>query len=230
MTPDGFTFYGGRQPRRGKAQQGAQPHRGRPAGQAHQRGRPCGHHGPPDERSGRHRLCRGVLRICKICDVPAVIAVRRDATLAGSLINASSRQGRRTTSSTPRALCPSFPRERSVSSWIHTSWVWWRAARYWKNAARWPSSTTTARASALSRRPTSLPRAYASSASELVTEFLQYVATGTTSPTGHRGRGTALRHHAGHPVTSPSTPACAPSRPLRPPPLRRGDGARASAL
>lgn len=48
-----------RQPRRGKAQQGAQPHRGRPAGQAHQRGGPCGHHGPPDERSGRHRLCRG---------------------------------------------------------------------------------------------------------------------------------------------------------------------------
>ena len=30
----------------------------------------------------------GVLRICKICDVPAVIAVRRDATLASSLINA----------------------------------------------------------------------------------------------------------------------------------------------
>ena len=29
-----------------------------------------------------------MLRICKICDVPAVIAVRRDATLAGSLINA----------------------------------------------------------------------------------------------------------------------------------------------
>lgn len=47
------------QPRRGKAQQGAQPHRGRPAGQAHQRGRPCGHHGSPDERPGRHRLCRG---------------------------------------------------------------------------------------------------------------------------------------------------------------------------
>ena len=30
----------------------------------------------------------GVLRICKICDVPAVIAVKRDATLAASLINA----------------------------------------------------------------------------------------------------------------------------------------------
>ena len=38
-----------REPRRGKAEQGAQPHRGRPAGQAHQRGRPCGHHGPPHE-------------------------------------------------------------------------------------------------------------------------------------------------------------------------------------
>ena len=30
----------------------------------------------------------GVLRICKICDVPAVIAVRQDATLAASLIDA----------------------------------------------------------------------------------------------------------------------------------------------
>ena len=30
----------------------------------------------------------GVLRICKICDVPAVIAVRRDATLAGSRVKA----------------------------------------------------------------------------------------------------------------------------------------------
>ena len=35
----------------------------------------------------------GVLRICKICDVPAVIAVRRDATLAGSLIDALCRAG-----------------------------------------------------------------------------------------------------------------------------------------
>lgn len=35
----------------------------------------------------------GVLRICKICDVPAVIAVRRDATLAGSLIDALVKAG-----------------------------------------------------------------------------------------------------------------------------------------
>ena len=37
----------------------------------------------------------GVLRICKICDVPAVIAVRRDATLAGSLIDALCKAGQR---------------------------------------------------------------------------------------------------------------------------------------
>lgn len=37
----------------------------------------------------------GVLRICKICDVPAVIAVRRDATLAGSLIDALCRAGQK---------------------------------------------------------------------------------------------------------------------------------------
>ena len=35
----------------------------------------------------------GVLRICKICDVPAVIAVRREATLAGSLIDALRKAG-----------------------------------------------------------------------------------------------------------------------------------------
>ncbi len=69
----------------------------------------------------------GVLRICKICDVPAVIAVRRDATLAGSLIDALCRQGRRMTSSTRRTLCPSSPSERSVSWWIHTRWALWKA-------------------------------------------------------------------------------------------------------
>ena len=38
---------------------------------------------------------RQVLRICKICDVPAVIAVKRDATLAGSLIDALCRAGQK---------------------------------------------------------------------------------------------------------------------------------------
>ena len=47
----------------------------------------------------------GVLRICKICDVPAVIAVRRDATLAGSLIDALCRvEARQMILSTPRGF------------------------------------------------------------------------------------------------------------------------------
>ena len=37
----------------------------------------------------------GVLRICKICDVPAVIAVKRDATLASTLINALCEAGQK---------------------------------------------------------------------------------------------------------------------------------------
>lgn len=37
----------------------------------------------------------GVLRICKICDVPAVIAVRREATLAATLIDALVKAGQK---------------------------------------------------------------------------------------------------------------------------------------
>ena len=48
----------------------------------------------------------GVLRICKICDVPAVIAVRRDATLAGSLIDALCRAGQADDFIDPKAALP----------------------------------------------------------------------------------------------------------------------------
>ena len=48
----------------------------------------------------------GVLRICKICDVPAVIAVRRDATLAGSLIDALCRAGQKDDFIDPKDALP----------------------------------------------------------------------------------------------------------------------------
>ena len=48
----------------------------------------------------------GVLRICKICDVPAVIAVRRDATLAGSLIDALCAAGQRDDFIDPKDALP----------------------------------------------------------------------------------------------------------------------------
>ena len=48
----------------------------------------------------------GVLRICKICDVPAVIAVKRDATLAGSLIDALCRAGQKDDFIDPKDALP----------------------------------------------------------------------------------------------------------------------------
>ena len=48
----------------------------------------------------------GVLRICKICDVPAVIAVRRDATLAASLIDALCRAGQKDDFIDPKDALP----------------------------------------------------------------------------------------------------------------------------
>ena len=48
----------------------------------------------------------GVLRICKICDVPAVIAVRRDATLASSLINALVEAGQEDDFIDPKGALP----------------------------------------------------------------------------------------------------------------------------
>ena len=48
----------------------------------------------------------GVLRICKICDVPAVIAVRRDATLAGSLIDALVKAGQEDDFIDPKGALP----------------------------------------------------------------------------------------------------------------------------
>ena len=48
----------------------------------------------------------GVLLICKICDVPAVIAVRRDATLAGSLIDALCAAGQRDDFIDPKDALP----------------------------------------------------------------------------------------------------------------------------
>lgn len=74
----------------------------------------------------------GVLRICKICDVPAVIAVRRDATLAGSLINALIAAGQEDDFIDPKGALPIIS-QRTLCIVVDTyQLVWWRAARYWK--------------------------------------------------------------------------------------------------
>ena len=174
----------------------------------------------------------GVLRICKICDVPAVIAVRRDATLAGSLIDALCRAGQADDFIDPKGLCPLSPRKRSAWWWIHTSWALWKVRRSWKGAARWLSSTTTARAWASSSMQTlsatspTPPRPVSWSRS-----FCSMWATGTTSPAGWRQRGCS-RALCWIPGTSPCTPACAR---LKPPPLcaatvRRRSGCASSLM
>ena len=84
----------------------------------------------------------GVLRICKICDVPAVIAVRRDATLAASLID---------------ALCKAGQKDDFIDP--HRKGV-----GYIENPAL------------VCHEP------YSSSASELVTELLQYVGERDDKP------------------------------------------------
>ncbi len=140
----------------------------------------------------------GVLRICKICDVPAVIAVKRDATLAGSLIDALCRAGQKDDFIDPKDALPIISK-RTLCVVVDTYQVaLWKARRSWKNAARWLSSTTTARVwatsrtriwSAMSPIP---PRPVSWSPS-----FCSMWATATTSPTGG-SRGPALRHPAGH--------------------------------
>ena len=62
----------------------------------------------------------GVLRICKICDVPAVIAVRRDATLAGSLIDALCRAGQKDDFIDPKDALPIISKRTQCIVGIHT--------------------------------------------------------------------------------------------------------------
>ena len=78
MTLDGFTFYGGVS------------------------------HGVEKRISDLDAIgaAEGVLRICKICDVPAVIAVRRDATLAASLIDALCKAGQKDDFIDPKDALP----------------------------------------------------------------------------------------------------------------------------
>jgi c-di-AMP phosphodiesterase-like protein len=126
----------------------------------------------------------GVLRICKVCDVPAVIAVRRGATLAGSLIAGFEKAGcaddfiepeRALENVTKRTLCivvdtylvhllestEIYERCGSVAVIDHHR----KAAGYMENAVL------------VCHEP------YASSASELVAEILQYVGGKDDRPT-----------------------------------------------
>ena len=88
MTPDGFTFYGGVShgvEKRSKVRSRIVAEALVGLIKAADHVVIMGHRMSDLDAIG---AAEGVLRICKICDVPAVIAVRRDATLATSLIHA----------------------------------------------------------------------------------------------------------------------------------------------
>ena len=88
MTPDGFTFYGGVShgvEKRSKVRSRIVAEALVGLIKAADHVVIMGHRMSDLDAVG---AAEGVLRICKICDVPAVIAVRRDATLATSLIHA----------------------------------------------------------------------------------------------------------------------------------------------
>ena len=118
----------------------------------------------------------GVLRICKICDVPAVIAVRRDATLAGSLIDALCRAGQADDFIDPKGALPIISKKTLcvvVDTYqlglVESKEILERCGKvavidHHRRAASY-----------ISNAALNFHEPYASSASELVTELLQYI-------------------------------------------------------
>ena len=109
-----------------------------------------------------------MLRICKICDVPAVIAVRRDATLAGSLINALIAAGQEDDFIDPKGALPIIS-QRTLCIVVDTYQLGLVESREILEKCGKVADL-------VCHEP------YASSASELVTEFLQYVGDRDDKP------------------------------------------------
>ena len=157
MTPDGFTFYGGVS------------------------------HGVEKRSKVRSRIvagsAEGVLRICKICDVPAVIAVRRDATLAGSLINALIAAGQEDDFIDPKGALPIIS-QRTLCIVVDTYQLGLVESREILEKCGKVAVIDHHRKGVgfIEKADLVCHEPYASSASELVTEFLQYVGDRDDKP------------------------------------------------
>ncbi|MCI2046130.1 MAG: DHH family phosphoesterase [Faecalibacterium sp.] len=126
----------------------------------------------------------GVLRICKLCDVPAVIAVRREATLAGALLDAFERAGceqdfiapeKALDAVTDKTLC--IVVDTYLVNLLESREIYERAGNtvvidHHRKAAGYIENAVL-----VCHEP------YASSASELVAEILQYVGGKDDKPT-----------------------------------------------
>ena len=125
----------------------------------------------------------GVLRICKICDVPAVIAVRRDATLAGSLINALVAAGQEDDFIDPKGALPIIS-QRTLCIIVDTYQLGLVESREILEKCGKVAVIDHHRKGVgfIENADLVCHEPYASSASELVTEFLQYVGDRDDTP------------------------------------------------
>ena len=125
----------------------------------------------------------GVLRICKICDVPAVIAVRRDATLAGSLIDALCAAGQRDDFIDPKDALPIISK-RTLCIVVDTYQVGLvESKEILEKCVKVAVIDHHRKGVGYIENPALVcHEPYSSSASELVTELLQYVGERDDKP------------------------------------------------
>ena len=125
----------------------------------------------------------GVLRICKICDVPAVIAVRRDATLAGSLIDALVKAGQEDDFIDPKAALPIISKKTLciVVDTYQVNLV--ESKEILEKCGKVAVIDHHRKGVGFIENPALVcHEPYSSSASELVTELLQYVGSRENKP------------------------------------------------
>ena len=125
----------------------------------------------------------GVLRICKICDVPAVIAVRRDATLASSLINALVAAGQEDDFIDPKGALPIISK-RTLCVVVDTYQVnLVESKEILEKCGKVAVIDHHRKGVGFIENPALVcHEPYSSSASELVTELLQYVGERDDKP------------------------------------------------
>ena len=125
----------------------------------------------------------GVLRICKICDVPAVIAVKRDATLASTLINALCEAGQKDDFIDPKDALPIVSR-RTLCVVVDTYQVGLVESREILEKCGKVAVIDHHRKGVgfIEKADLVCHEPYSSSASELVTELLQYVGSRENKP------------------------------------------------
>ena len=184
MTPDGFTFYGGVShgvEKRSKVRSRIVAEALVELIKAADHVVIMGHRMSDLDAIGS---AEGVLRICKICDVPAVIAVKREATLAASLINAIEDAGQEGDFIDPRSALSIITKETLcivVDTYqvgqVESKEILEKCGKVAVIDHHRKGVGYIENAVLVCHEP------YASSASELVTELLQYVGGRDDKPT-----------------------------------------------